>query len=81
MNGNSGNHDSRIQNTRQTQYGPTVRTFNFHLVDLHVFSNNNNALNRTIKRNSTKMVFAIALILLIVQFGGAKKSEIKIKRK
>lgn len=81
MNGNSGNHDSKIENTRRTQFGPTVRNFHFHLVDLHVFSNNKNSLNRTFKRNSSKVLFAVALILLIVQISTDKKGKIKIKRK
>lgn len=81
MYGNSGNQRSNIESNSKTQYGPTNNSYNFHLFDLHLFSHNSNSLNRVFKRNSSKVLFAIALIILLVQFGGSEKSEIKIKRK
>lgn len=81
MYGNSGNSNSRVQSSKQTQLGPTIRNFHFSFMNLQVLSNNKQALNRSYKRNSTKVFFAIALIIFLVQFGGHKKHEIKIKSK
>jgi hypothetical protein len=86
MNGNSNNKHSNntIQpnSSRQhKQYGPTIRNFHFSFMTTHFFSHNSNSMNHTFKKNSSKVIFAIAIIIFLVQFDGSKNRRIKIKTK
>lgn len=83
MYGNSGNSHSNVRNHAPRQYGPTVRETNVNLFNFSFFSHNTDALNRTftLKKNSSKILFAVVIILALVQFGKPSKQEIKIKRK
>lgn len=81
MFGNSGNSHSNMKAHRQMQLGPTIRNFHFSFMNFHLFSHNANALNRTFRRNSSRVLFAVVLIIFLVQFGGQQKHEIKIKSK
>lgn len=84
MRGNSGNTRSNvIHNSSPKQYGPTVKPLEINVFSINLFSRNNGSLNRSLqfKKNSSKVLFAIVLILALVQFGNFSKQEIKIKRK
>lgn len=81
MFGNSGNTRSNVQNNSRQQYGKTVDKSSFSLLTVNLFSHNNHSLNRhfSIRKNSSRLLFAIALIMLIVKFSGGQKYEMKIK--
>lgn len=83
MFGNSGNTKSNVAHTRSTQYGPTVKPLEINLFSINLFSRNNGSLNRkfSFRKNSSRFLFAIVLIIAMVQFGKTSKQEIKIKRK
>lgn len=83
MYGNSGNSHSNVRNHAPKQYGPTVKETNLSLFNLNLFSHNTNALNRTFtyKKNSSKVLFAVVIILALALFAKPSKQEIKIKRK
>lgn len=81
MMGNSGNSHSRAESRKSTQFGPTIRTFNLSLFNFHFFSDNKNALNKTFKLNSTKVLFAVVFIMLLSYLNQDKKHQIKISCK
>lgn len=81
MMGNSGNTDSRIESSRSTQLGPTVRNFHFSFMNFHLFSHNNHSLNRTFKHNSTKVLFAVVCILALNYLNSDKKHQLKVSCK
>lgn len=81
MMGNSGNTHSTVESKKTTQFGPTIRTFNLSLMNFHFFSDNKNALNKTFKLNSTKVLFAVVCILLFNYLSQDKKHQIKISCK
>lgn len=81
MMGNSGNTRSHVESNKSTQFGPTIRTFNFSLMNFHLFSENKNSLNKTFKHNSSKVLFAVVCILLLSYLSQDKKHQIKISCK
>ncbi len=83
MFGNSGNTRSNVQNNSRHQYGKSVDKSTFSLLTVNLFSHNNHSLNRhfSIRKNSSRMLFAIALILMLVKFSSGQKYEIKFKSK
>lgn len=81
MMGNSGNTHSTLDSKKSTQFGPTIRTFNLSLMNFHLFSDNKNAMNKTFRFNSTKVLFAVVCILLLNYLSQDKKHQIKISCK